>query len=82
MMAAYGISRLPWSGKNRRGKSVVQGGLALLITGMLLIRSTAFLTEKMYGGMDEQYEKAAEQLEDDKIYLTTSLAGSYRFLYG
>ena len=34
--------------------------------------------------MDEQYEKAAEQLEDDKIYLTTntSLAGSYRFLYG
>lgn len=29
-------------------------------------------------------EKAGEQLEDDKIYLTTntSLAGSYRFLYG
>ena len=84
MMAAYGISRLQPSKQERRGSSVIQGGLALLITGMLLIRSAAFLTEKMYDGMDKQYEKAAEQLDDDKIYLTTntSLAGSYRFLYG
>lgn len=82
VMAAYGISRL---GKpNHKGSYVVQGALTLVITGMLCMQSAAFLTEKMYDGMEKQYQKAAEQLEDDKVYLTTntSLAGSYRFLYG
>lgn len=82
MMAAYGVSRL---GKtNHKGSYAVQGVISLLIAGTLLVQGRGFLTEKMYDGMDEQYLETAEQLEDDKIYLTTntSLAGSYRFLYG
>lgn len=62
----------------------LQGAAVFLISVFFLYESRVFLIQKMYDGMEQQYEAAVESLEDDRVYVTnnTSIAGIYRFMYG
>ncbi len=83
LLGCYGWQFL-WNRYGRKWKRVgIYAGTAAL-TGFLVWQCRTFLLTPMLGGLDEQYQELAANLDDDTVYLAwnNEIASILRYVYG
>ena len=83
LLAAYGISQIKLPRVKDWGNYALRGVSILVITGFLVYQSTPFLFQKILGGVANQYEAIAEDLDDNSVYVTSQpeYAANLRYIY-
>ena len=83
LLGAYGIAQIKIPKIKRLGNRIVRLLCVLVVSAFLIYQSSPFLFVKILGGVANQYESLASDLEEEEIYLTPhdEYAAYLRFTY-
>ena len=83
LLGAYGIAQMRLPKIKQLGNRIVRLICVLIVAVFLVYQSLPFLFVKIFGGVANQYEDLASDLEEEEIYLTPhdEYAAYLRFTY-